>query len=220
MTEGKDITIDDARALVADVVLWPRMRDFLWDFVPQVHESWLDGLGLGTLGARSPRVSRFILSSLGVEPCFHTFPKGDWSRLLLLDGSTIESVAKWIGALALSDQLRRVTDGQVVRELKSSLPGVYPEVFRFSEYFGRWKVGNVECNLEARVVCGLGCQAIFALLKTLPAAFLRRLELKLPRDFRVPDAEAPWSSQVSILNSQFIAKLLRLRFPEAYSLCC
>ena len=38
------IAMDEARALVSDRVLWPRVRDFLWDFAPQVHESWLEGV--------------------------------------------------------------------------------------------------------------------------------------------------------------------------------
>ena len=41
MAKEKNISIDDARALVADEALWPRMRDFLWDFTPQIHASWL-----------------------------------------------------------------------------------------------------------------------------------------------------------------------------------
>ena len=44
------IDIGAARALVADTVLWPRVRDFLWDFAPQVHPNWLEGLKiLGSL---------------------------------------------------------------------------------------------------------------------------------------------------------------------------
>ena len=36
------MTIDEARALVADSALWPKVRDFLWDFAQQIHPSWLD----------------------------------------------------------------------------------------------------------------------------------------------------------------------------------
>ena len=145
MSNEANITIDDARALVADSALWPRIRDFIWDFAPQVHTSWLEGLGLEAIDAGrdvgseesqvssfmcSPRVKRFVLSSLGVPPCFYAFPKGDWSRLLLLDVPTLEAIAKWLGAIASVDALRRVTDGATVRVLhtKDSWFGVtYPE---------------------------------------------------------------------------------------------
>ena len=129
--------MDEARALVADQALWPRVRDFLWDFASQVHESWLGGLvapNYQTLLA-SPRVKRHVLSSLRVTPCFHSFPKGDWSRLLLLDGATLVEIAKWLGAVACAGDLRRVTDGATVRELKAALPGIYPEVFGYTMYF-------------------------------------------------------------------------------------
>ena len=98
----REFAIDEARELVANRLLWPRVRDFLWDFAPQVHESWLEDIrGRETMDAgreavpsqvsrlaSSPRVKRFILDQLGVEPCFHDFPKDDGSRLVLLDGAT------------------------------------------------------------------------------------------------------------------------------------
>ena len=96
MSKEADITLDKARELVANPLLWPRVRDFLWDFAPQVHASWLEGIpGRETMDARreadpspasgpmsSPRVKKFILDSLGVAPCFHAFPKEDASRAL------------------------------------------------------------------------------------------------------------------------------------------
>ena len=91
------LTIDEARELVSNESIWPLMRDFLWNFAPQVHPSWLEDLeGLrpdaASSLASSARVRRYILDSLGVEPCFHSFPKDDASRLLLLDGATLEAV--------------------------------------------------------------------------------------------------------------------------------
>ena len=236
MAEGfDDVTIDDARALVADTALWPLVRDFLWNFAPQVHESWLEGLGFESMDARreavsdasqasslmaSPRVRRFVLSSLGVEPCYHAFPKDDWSRLLLLDGATLESLVKWLGALALAGQLRRVTDGKTVRGLKSALPGIYPEVFGFTAYFGKWKVENIESKMDGVEISRFGCGVFYSILKDLPAPLLRRLELKLPKSIQIQDEESSKDSRFSIFNSQFMAKLLKLRFPEAHKLCC
>ena len=42
MEKAEAITLDEARELVGDAALWPRMRDFLWDFAPSIHVSWLE----------------------------------------------------------------------------------------------------------------------------------------------------------------------------------
>jgi len=236
MSKGLGITIEEARALVSDAALWPRVRDFLWNFAPQVHESWLEELewrkaldeSLGgsescaELLMSTPRVRRFVLSSLGVEPCFHTFHKDDWSRLLLLDGAMLESIAKWIGALAASGALRRVTGGAAVRGLKESLPGVYPEVFGYTEYFRKLKVEVVELKPEettAESIVEIGRSLLFSLVEHLPAQMLNRLRLKFPK---APSARE--SSGFKLPGFDFqpsnLQLLLKLRFPEAYSLCC
>ena len=246
MSNEANITIDDARALVADEVLWPRMRDFLWDFAPQVHASWLEGLGPETIDVgregesatsnasrlmSSPRVKRFVLSSLGVKPCFHDFPKGDWSRLLLLDGPTLEAIAKWLGAIASVDALRRVTDGATVRAMKASLHGIYPEVFNYAMYFngsglqrrdaetqrdGGQVVGRPPSVVED--VVSTGVSILVSLLAPLPEALSSRLKFKLPKGW--------WSAGCETLDmgrerlGAALAKLLKLKFPEAYKLCC
>ena len=87
------MTVEDARELVANQLLWPRMRDVLWDFAPQVHPTWLDGAGwrgVPEAVLSSPRVKRHAMDSLGMEPLFHGFPKDDGSRIALLDGATPE----------------------------------------------------------------------------------------------------------------------------------
>ena len=238
-SDDMTITMDEARDVVADQTLWPLVRDFLWDFAPSIHPTWVDGLTVGQSDgfdfahlletvkpSNCQTVKRYILDALGVEPCFHAFPKDDGSRLLLLDGATLESLVKWLGALACSDALRKVTDGATVRALKAALPGVYPEVFGFAAYFGKWKMENGEWKIGkddvAQISC-LGYRILFSVLSSLPAQLLRRLELKLPKNTRTSDAdtasEVP-NSQFSIFNFQFIAKLLKLRFPEAHALCC
>ena len=255
MAEGADITIEEARELVSNRLLWPHVRDFLWDFAPQVNGTWLEGLEWHeTSDARreemsdashvsrlmsNSRVKRHILSLLGVESCFYTFPKEDGSRLLLLDGATLESLVKWLGALACASALRRVTDGATVRGLKSALSGVYPEVFGYTMYFGsldvgkfgslegekvgRWegeKVGSLEVE---KVGFGLMLQS----LSSLSAPLIQRLKFKLPK--RMTDSEPlnfetshlPTSSPSHLPNLQpSILKLLKLKFPEAYKLCC
>ena len=238
MAEVGNITIEEARELASNRLLWPLVRDFLWDFAPQVHESWLEGLEWReTLDARrdagsaqasclmsSTRVKAHVLGSLGVEPCFHTFPADDGSRLLLLDGATLELVVKWLGALACADALRRVTDGATVRRLKAALPGVYPEVFGYTAYF-RYEVGSrksesltVESPDE---VVGVGWHMLQHSMKDLPESLRRRLALKLPK--RHLDLQSPtfrlsaFDFQPSTINLQL---LLKLRFQEAYKLCC
>ena len=91
------IDMEQARELVGNATLWPRVRDFLWDFAPQVHASWLDDLSAGQPGredpeqsrrlqaaqlpdyltSSSPRVRRWILSRLGVEPVYAMIPAVD-----------------------------------------------------------------------------------------------------------------------------------------------
>ena len=214
--------VEGARELVSSQPLWPRVRDFLWDFATQVHPSWLEEAGrLESLNG-SVRAKNFLLAQLGVEPCFHAFPKDDGSRLLLLDGAALESIAKWLGALACAEQLRRVTDGATVRSLRAVLPGVYPEVFGFAAYFRGldvWKLGSLEdmADMAARIK-EIGYAVLLATVKDLPEQLRHRLTLKLPRTFqqsKLPDIQ---TSKPQLL--QLLVKLQKLRFPEAYALCC
>ena len=237
------ITMEDARALVGDAKLWPRVRDFLWDFAPQVHESWLEDV-LATKNAENakngknalcdlcalcgkerntPRVKRYILDSLGVEPCFHTFPKEDGSRILLLDGTTLESVAKWLGALACAESLRRVTSGEVVRELKSKLRGIYPEVFSYTAYFKDLDFQRRDAEtLSAQRISEDGCKMLFSVLSELPEPLIRRMKLKFPKSLCELCVSAPLrlKERSSQTNLSSVLKLFKLKFPEAYKLCC
>ena len=229
MDVGKNIAVEDARALVSDPALWPLVRDFLWDFAPQIHESWLDGIpGISGISG-SPRIKHFILDSLGVAPCFHAFPKDDWSRLLLLDGATLESIAKWLGALALAGELRRVTDGKTVRGLKTALPGIYPEVFGFTEYFRKWKIESVKCKIGGEDagcrlslvddVISAGLSILMSLLAPLPETLVARFRLKLPKS-RADAMKSAGKSGETGKSGTALTKLLKLKFPEAYKLCC
>ena len=227
------ITMEDARALVGEVKLWPRVRDFLWDFAPQVHESWLEPNQLSLKD--SPRVKRYILDSLGVEPCFHTFPKEDGSRILLLDGATLESTAKWLGALACAESLRRVTSGEVVRGLKSKFRGIYPEVFGYTMYFGGFDFERRGAyppaegcpqsgcpsrgeTLSAQRISEDGCKMLFSVLAELPEPLIRRMKLKFPKGLCDLCLSAPLREMKAKLPA--VLKLFKLKFPEAYKLCC
>ena len=243
MAEVADIVIEEARELVSNRLLWPLVRDFLWDFSLQVHPSWGENLfsrrdaeaqggnvpfeGLCDFAslreAKSPRVKRYILEALNVEPCFHTFPKDDGSRLLLLDGATLDSVAKWLGALACTDTLRRVTDGATVRELKASLPGIYPEVFGYTMYFGSLealKFGSLDVGKLGGVdIEKVGCGILLQSLSSLSAPLVQRLKLKLPKSMTGMEPPNLETSKLPNLQTS-ISKLLKLKFPEAYKLCC
>ena len=229
-----NMTIEEARELVANRLLWPLVRDFLWNFAPQVHPSWVEDLfsrrgeeaksekstiedicnAVALREVKSPRVRCYVLSSLGVEPCFHTFPKEDGSRLLLLGGETLESVAKWLGALACADALRRVTDGATVRELKAALPGVYPEVFGYTMYFRNFALRKgAEAQSLQTVVVEEGYFLLLSALSNLPAPLVARFKFKLPKG-RCDSATLRGISLSSIF------KLLKLKFPEAYKVCC
>ena len=216
MADKADITMDEARGLVSDAALWPRVRDFLWDFASQVHPDWLEGLP-PACDMGSPRVRRYVLELLGVEPCFHLFPKDDGSRLLLLDRETLESVAKWLGALACAADLRRVTSGRAVRELKESLPGIYPEVFGYTMYFGGFDFERRVVELQsAQRISEEGCKMLFSVLSKLPGPLIRRMELKFPKGL----CDLCLSAPLREINYAVVLKLLKLKFPEAYSLCC
>ena len=227
------ITMEDARALVGEVKLWPRVRDFLWDFAPQVHESWLEPNQLSLKD--SPRVKRYILDSLGVEPCFHTFPKEDGSRILLLDGATLESTAKWLGALACAESLRRVTSGEVVRGLRTKLRGIYPEVFNYTAYFKDLDFQRRDAyppaegcpqsgcpsrgeTLSAQRISEDGCKMLFSVLSELPEPLIRRMKLKFPKGLCDLCLSAPLREMKAKLPA--VLKLFKLKFPEAYKLCC
>ena len=224
------IDTECARELIANHVLWPRVRGFLWDFAPQVHESWLDGIAAADPGVRaalqsSPRFKKHVVDSLAVKPCFHTFPKDDLSRVLLLDGETLGRIAKWLGALACASALRRVTAGAAVRALKAALPGVYPEVFGFEAYFrgmgelrgiaAKWLgVDDAENEIDGEFVVDAGYLILYATVAHLPEPLLHRLRLKMPSHLA---DKLPSQTLTQPPNLQL---LLKLRFLEAYKLCC
>ncbi len=230
------IKMDDARALVSDASLWPRVRDFLWDFAPQVHKSWLDGIvksssGEEVFGGRrvsdmlaSRRVRQFALARLGVKPLFHPFPKEDFSRMALLDCADLESIVNWLGALACAKSLRRVTDGASVRVFKSALVGVYPDVFSFTAYFKDLDAAAKDLPdvKDADGVRAAGFSLLLSIVSGLPAPIVDRMRLKLPRGLSdaVPPAKVSAAAGAALKAKASLPKLLKLIFPEAYSLCC
>lgn len=99
-----DFGLKEARELVSNEVLWPKVRDYL-----------ASGGG------------------------FENFNASVSSRLKLVDGAVREKIAMWCEALAHAGEWKNIVDGARVRELKDRYPGVYPEVFRYTAYFTRFK---------------------------------------------------------------------------------
>ena len=224
------IDIAAARSLVADTALWPRVRDFLWDFAPSIHPSWLEEMESLKMKVFNPQaiklsnyqtIKLFILSTLGIEPCFHAFPKDDWSRLILLDGQALELIVKWLGALSCADSLRRVTDGATVRALKAELSGVYPEVFGYTAYFSGFDLAakNAGNAKKPEEVLSVGFELLSSLLDACPEPLVTRFKLKLPKKL-CERGVANGEKQELISAGGAVKKLLKLKFPEAYRLCC
>jgi len=224
------IDMEEARAIVGNAALWPRVRDFLWDFAGQVHESWLEGIA-GEGMSDAPRVKRFILAQLEVAPCFHAFPKDDGSRLLLLDGVTLEDIVRWLGAIVCVEDLRRVTDGATVKALKAAFPGVYPEVFGYVAYFnGLGFQRRAAARSVGEAIVLAGHEFLATALSGLPASLVSRLKFKFPKNSPFADLASRIMSGAEegheTLDARrekarsHIFKLLKLKFPEAYSLCC
>ncbi len=110
-----DFGMKDARALIADPVLWPKVRDYL---------------------------------AAGGE--FRSFSKGACNRLCLVDAETEQQIRLWLQALSHVEEWRTIVDGEKVRELKATYPGIYPEVFRYTAYFARFR--SIDPENEAVVM--------------------------------------------------------------------
>ena len=86
-------------------------------------------------------------------------------------------------ALAAAEDWRKVVDGTKVRELKAEYPGIYPDVFRYTAYFAKWRE---ILELMSQTAASKGC--------------------------RVSEVECP--------DFNMVLLLLKLKFPEAYEICC
>lgn len=249
--EESELDLAVARTLISNGRLWPHVRDFLWDFAPSVHPSWLEKLeGFGTADAgcedesrlslvsrliSSLRIKQYLLDQLHVEPCFHSFPVEDGSRLVLLDAATLDSVARWLGVLSSAAELRTVTDGPIVRVLKAAFPGVYPDAFSFLAYFQKemreWKLPPLQDGLEETEnrerraeqlvsrVLSRGYALLASRVSALPKPLLHRLRLKLPVQTPFPSEPVQVDGVDETALRAVIEKLFKFKFPEAHQLC-
>lgn len=99
-----DLQLNDARDLVANATLWPKVRDYL-----------------------------------AKGGAFQAFEKGPKHRLQLVDAETRQQIDKWCDALLHAQEWKSIVDGERVRALKANYPGIYPEVFRYTIYFEKFK---------------------------------------------------------------------------------
>lgn len=217
-------SLETARALVAAPV-WTAVRTFLWDFLPLVHPSRLaplaaryPGFDLATPATLPPRIKAALLAELGVTPVFHDFPATDRSRYLLLPSATLDSIARWLGALSCAPALRRVTSGPAVRALRAALPGIYPDLFTYAPWFDRHPVAPADADAEAPApesIPARGRTLLLNHLSALPAPLLHRFRLLFPPDAEpAPDPDLPDSPP-----PEAVTLLLKLKFPEAHALC-
>ena len=143
-----DCSIKDARELIANEKLWPRVRSYL---------------------------------AAGGE--FELFPRKDKSRLKLLDAATQKAIGDWIEGIAAAESWRKIVDGAAVRKIKAEHPGVYPDVFRYTAYFAKWR-DMLEKMVETAKQSG--CSVL----------------------------------QVECPDFAMVLLLMKLKFPEAYDICC
>ena len=139
-----------------------------------------------------PLILDFCYGHSERKPFFHSFPKEDGSRLLLAGEETCRAVERWMEALSRAEELRGVMDGERVRVLRDELEDAYPDALKYAPYFARWHLPRAE-----------GARLLATALRAVPRELLRAEPLE---DAEVP-LEAVW-------------KLLKLKFPEAYALCC
>lgn len=225
-------SLEDARALVASP-LWPRIRDFLWDFASLCDPARLAAAlapaeGSGDLPrslAASPRAARAAAQALGLSPFFHSFPATDSSRLLLLSREDYDRLAQFLGTVALASALRRVTAGAEVRALKAALPGVYPEALAFAAYFHKHEplfkqVAPADAAANAEAICAAGHAILAAALSDLPAELLLRQRLRFPAGS--PADRALGAGDSSLAGKALAAARLALRLsnPTEYSTLC
>lgn len=123
-----DFSLNEARELVSNDLLWPKVRDYL---------------------------------AAGGE--FTRFAKGAQSRLRLVDESTRREIERWCEALAHAEEWKAVVDGATVRELKTKYPGIYPEVFRYTVYFSKFKPLNPTDEAVVMLLLKLKFPEVYAL---------------------------------------------------------
>lgn len=232
------LSLDRARALVADSTRWPLIQRFLWDFSalvdPTRQRAYLQsilppGVTIFPEALTGNDAGRALLAQLGVEPTFYDFPAENGSRLLLLERAQYEQIALWLGAIAYAEPLRAVLAGPDVRALKQSLPGLYPEVLRYTAYFAKWSerltalrtavpppatVSDLPTALRL-----MGLRMLSSLLADVPGELLLRQRLRFP-EADAPGFEPLPHDLLSPEHLDLLFFLLKLRFPEASDLCC
>ena len=210
--------------------LWPAMSRFLFDFTSCMDAGRLKAvvapldvsLTRGD-GRAAVRLRRLALERCGVTPCCHGFPRGDGSRLLLLEPSEMLLLAEWLGCLASAPALRRVVARAQVSRLSAELPHAYPAVFRREAFYQRWlerlRACGAESPLTGAEVQAQGMRVVSAVLSPLPEPLLRRLPLRFPESCADWFSPAPgWECQEG--DVALLETVLRHEDKEGWTRCC
>lgn len=138
------------------------------------------------------RIAEVCFGDPSRPPRFHSFPVEDGSRLALLGRERLEEIGCWLEVIARSEKLRRETDGARIRALREAYGDAYPEALRYSPYFAKWPLPDAD-----------GLELLATAMRSAPQWLLPAKPL--------PDADVPLAA---------VWKLLKLRFPEDYEICC
>ena len=139
-----------------------------------------------------PLVMRRCFCDPGRKPFFHDFPADDGSRIALLGDATRRAVENWLEVIARADELGGALDGERVKVLREEYGDAYPDAIRYAPYFAKWHLPAAD-----------GGRLLATAMRTAPAELLEAEPLE--------GTEVPLAA---------VLKLLKLRFSEAYDLCC
>lgn len=233
---GTPATLAVCRSLLQDSSgLWSFVSQYLFDFASLLDRERLRDaiapLDSRMLAADSPcrkRLCRYALAKLGVEPCFHSFPKDDGSRILLLKTSQILVLAEWLGALSYEPALRRTIRGASVKRLEHELADSYPMVFRRSNYYKSWherlwgSVGSQPREItEPAIVKEHGMQLLMTILGALPQALLHRMILRFPMSMEKSfEPISGWKMAEDASDLKLLFSIIQNESREGWKICC
>lgn len=139
-----------------------------------------------------PRIMERCFSRPSGRLRFHDFPSEDGSRLALVEDETFAAVANWLEVIARAKELRAAADASTVKAYKEAYGEAYPEALRYVPYFAKWHLPSADG-------------------RTLLATALRSAPRGLVPGEPLADETVPLAA---------VMKLLQLKFPEVYALCC
>jgi len=165
------------------------------NFCPAVYveDSWLDEIPHGLLVRRlrteplaGPYLSRFLREALELNSAYCDDFSDPMARLALLDGDSLQRLFLYLGLTLRSAELRTEIRGAQVNRLKRALGDrVYAFALRRAPFLGSlpdfpFEPGSTD---PAERFAQIGLQYCWGRFAVLGAGLVRRLFLKLPRDW-------------------------------------